>query len=258
MLLGAGWVLLVAACLVLTLQPCANTPALAEYMSAFDEELDFFGGDFTEDGFDAFDSASPGERPDHLQLRSMQPELNQAFIETQAGAGLYKVGDALSGGQGYRLAALLDNAVLLKRAQVYHLLCCSVSDAESTSPAREPQTLIDLRTNRKATEIARRYHSKLYINPLGLLGKVEIKTAQRQNTPEYTIFPGSDPQAFAAFGLQPGDEVLGVNGVSLKDPRALASIFEELASASHVAVTLERAGTEVVVLLSLDDKARGS
>ncbi|MBB3046685.1 hypothetical protein FHR99_000921 [Litorivivens lipolytica] len=150
---------------------------------------------------------------------------------------------------GSPVVAVLDEAVLVQQGEVYRFYCC-VRDAKADTDASRPD-LVDLRRDEQATRLARTYHQKLYINPFALAGKVKIEASRSQGRMNYTVYPGSDPQAFAALGLQPGDNVLGVNGVSLQRSDAIPVLYQQLAAADYVAVTLERQGRPVVVLLSL-------
>ncbi len=150
------------------------------------------------------------------------------------------------------VSAVLDDAVLLRHGEVYSLDCC-VSDAlKKPSGEASAPGLIDLRRNTAATQLARSYHQKLYINPFALAGKVKIEASRKDGRLRYMLFPGTDRQAFSTFGLQAGDQVLGVNGVSLQRGDAIPVIYQQLAAADYIAVTLERGGKALVVLLALD------
>jgi general secretion pathway protein C len=58
----------------------------------------------------------------------------------------------------------------------------------------------------------------------------------------FRVYPGRDRQMFARLGLQPGDLVLAINGTALDDPQRALEIFNTMASANSVALTVERDG----------------
>ncbi len=205
------------------------------------------GDDFFEADVDPFDDDPFAEAPSATQPRLESVDGSYVVIREGVVKGRYAPGDVLH--SGAELVAILDRAVLLNRHGVYQLLCC-ISERGAAVPTAGLPRLIDLRSSPDATRIARSYHSKLYINPLSLIGKVQIEAGA--NAGSYRVYPGSDKRAFETFGLQPGDQVLGVNGIALAEKRAVPALFQNLASASHIAVTLNRAGETLVVLLSLE------
>ncbi len=161
---------------------------------------------------------------------------------------------APAGSDAVVVSTVLDDAVLLRHGEVYSLNCC-VADAMQEPRGESAPGLIDLRRNVAATRLARSYHQKLYINPFALAGRVKIEASRRDGRVRYVLFPGTDEDAFSTFGLQAGDAVLGVNGVSLERGDAIPVIYQQLAAADFLAVTLERGGKPVVVLLALDAPA---
>lgn len=209
---------------------------------------------FAEDDAAAFGESeveAPVELERLLAIEAAQ-DSRRALIHSDGRADYYRRGARLAGGG--ELVRILDNAVLLRKGGVYHLLCCVSSLTHSTPPDARPE-LIDLRDRAATTDLARTYHQRLYRNPLSLIGTVDIETSQGHAGTVYRVFPGRDTEAFAAFGLEPGDTVLGLNGIALADERAPARLFGALADASYIALTLRRAGRDLVVLLALDESA---
>lgn len=209
---------------------------------------------FAEDDAAAFGESELEPLAEHERLLAIEAAENsrRALIRSAGRADYYRHGTRLAGGG--ELAHILDDAVLLRKGAVYHLLCCVSSLTRLPPPDAAPE-LIDLRDRAATTDLARAYHQRLYRNPLSLIGTVDIESSQGHAGTVYRVFPGRDTEAFAAFGLEPGDTVLGLNGIALTDERAFAQLFGALADASHIAVTLRRAGRDLVVLLALDENA---
>ena len=211
---------------------------------------------------DEDDAAAFGGEPEadllapREQLLAIDPghgDGRRALIRSAGRAEYYRPRDRLADGRS-ELFRILDDAVLLRSDAVYRLLCCVAEPVPDDRTGAGPE-LVDLRNHAAATDLARDYHSRLYRNPFSLIGAVEVEASRDSRGVLYRIFPGRDPRVFNAFGLEPGDTVLGLNGISLAAERALPRLLGELAEASHVAVTLRRAGRDVVILLALDENA---
>ncbi|MEL6870595.1 MAG: type II secretion system protein GspC [Pseudomonadota bacterium] len=67
----------------------------------------------------------------------------------------------------------------------------------------------------------------------------------------YRLYPGRERQKFAALGLRPGDVVTEIDGVALNNPTQGAQIFNSLANAQSVTVTLERNGNQQTLTLDI-------
>ncbi len=58
----------------------------------------------------------------------------------------------------------------------------------------------------------------------------------------YRIYPGRNREQFVALGLQPGDLVTEINGMTLNNPAQAMEMFRSLADTTQVTVTIEREG----------------
>ena len=65
----------------------------------------------------------------------------------------------------------------------------------------------------------------------------------------YSVAPGQDPQLFEQVGLQPGDVVTEVNGLSMTEPQNTATALRSLQSGEPVTVKLLRDGEELSMSL---------
>lgn len=210
---------------------------------------------FAEDDAELFGeplASAPESFEEHLlAIRQGANGRSEALIATLGSARYYAQGERLPGSLA-ELTRIVGNAVLLKKGAVYQLLCCAAEIAPDNNKASPALAVLDLRTQPEATLTARRYHSRLFQNPVSLIGAVQIESRDSNGNRHYHVFPGTDPQAFSDFGLQAGDRVIGVNGIDLAEKKAIPKLFGELAAASHIAITLQRGGSELVILLALD------
>lgn len=215
---------------------------------------------FAEDDAESFgepeEDAAPESATERLLAIRLGPDGKSEALISGAGSARYYVQGERVAGSFAELALILDNAVLLKKGAAYQLLCCADEIAGGRTAASPTLAVLDLRAQPESTLTARRYHSRLYQNPVSLIGTVQVETVDRNGNRQYHVFPGSDPQAFSDFGLQAGDRVIGVNGIDLADRKAIPRLFGALVAASHIAVTLERGSNEIVILLALDSEDR--
>ncbi len=210
-----------------------RTSLAAVEADLFTDEAALFG-----ESEDEFGDSPAADKQSGVTLLRMAANISASRAPTAADAAV--------------VSAVLDDAVLLRHGEVYSLDCCVSEAVNNPASEKSGPGLIDLRRNTAATQLARSYHQKLYINPFVLAGKVKIEASRKDGRMRYMLFPGTDKQAFSTFGLQAGDEVLGVNGVSLQRGDAIPVIYQQLAAADYIAVTLQRGGKALVVLLALD------
>lgn len=245
---------LFTAVLLTTLQTRDDSP----HTELSDDEARLFAEDDAESfGEPVTEMGATSSEAHLLAIRQREDGRLEALITDLNGVRYYVHGDRLAGGAA-ELAQILDNAVLLRKGAVYQLLCCTAATVVERSGHPTVPTVVDLRSHSETTLTLRRYYSRLFQNPISLVGKVEIETSHHNGSRFYHVFPGSDVQAFSDFGLQAGDRILGINGVDLADKNALPKVFEALAAASQFAVTVQRDGRELVLLLALDGNTRQS
>lgn len=194
-----------------------------------------------------FTRDSAASRPQLLAIE--HEKTSSATLRHDNRIASYTLGESI-GKDGPRLARILDNGVLIDRAGAYELLCCVAATGRPSDTPSKP-VLLDLRRNPAVTQLARAYHSRLYINPLSLMGRVKIVHNPAQPG-RYKLYPGTDERAFRLFGLRPGDELLAVNGIAVASASAVPVLYERLAGASHIAATLRRANETIVVVVSLE------
>lgn len=231
--------------------------------SLSEEERELFSGEYV----DTF-----GEEPDarvRYRLRDILSEEEDgavAVIESGGVGRRYREGQYLAG-SGIRVSWIFEDAVLLNRSGYFSLLwregerdggeryeveAAAATRGDAPRGATLPM-VIDRRDDENTTRIASQYRSRLYRNPLSLVGTIDVEVKKRPDGRRiYRVAPGSDREAFERLGLQRGDEVLAINGIGMNDREALNEIYQELASAPHVTTTLRREGRTVVLLIALE------
>lgn len=74
----------------------------------------------------------------------------------------------------------------------------------------------------------------------------------------YRIYPGRNREQFVALGLQPGDLVTEINGMTLNNPAQAMEMFRSLADTTSVTVTIERQGQAQTMTLDTTQVAQAS
>jgi general secretion pathway protein C len=67
----------------------------------------------------------------------------------------------------------------------------------------------------------------------------------------FRLTPGRDREAFSALGLEPGDVLTEVNGMTLNDPQSAAQGFTALGETSMANLTVLRNGSPMVLAVDM-------
>lgn len=189
-----------------------------------------------------------------------------AVIEHASKADLYRVGDTLPGGRDVKLQrVLVDRVIIDNRGNLESLLLYEESE-ESAQAARAVRTrqrqtqrgdarVLDQRDNPRLTQMANQYRQQLMSNPMSLADVIKVSIAKDASGDVigYSIRPGRDRQQFAAFGLQSGDIVTAVNGVSLDDPARAMELYSQLRTATEASFSIKRGSENLNVIVGLTE-----
>ncbi|MEO5573366.1 MAG: type II secretion system protein GspC [Gammaproteobacteria bacterium] len=89
----------------------------------------------------------------------------------------------------------------------------------------------------------RNYRDALATNPQSLAGVAQAEPVQEGGKfMGYRMQPGSDPALFSGLGLEPGDVVTAVNGITLDNPAKAFEIMQNLTTATQVQLVVNRNG----------------
>jgi general secretion pathway protein C len=69
----------------------------------------------------------------------------------------------------------------------------------------------------------------------------------------FRVNPGPNREAFAQLGLQPGDVVTDINGMSLDNPDRAAQLYESLSETTMANVTIMRDGAPQVIVIDTSE-----
>ncbi len=172
-------------------------------------------------------------------IAEKDPVKGRAIIgPNAAGAKLYSVGAAISGGA--RLHAVYSDKVLLERnggLESLMLPRTPMSGGKAAAAPNPPQ-----------------HAGAAHDNSSLLAGLVRIQPVYVQNKlTGYRIFPGGarGNAAFTQLGLMPGDLIEAVNGTALDDAGRAMEVLQTLGSAGSATVTVSRNGQAQDVNLNL-------
>lgn len=100
----------------------------------------------------------------------------------------------------------------------------------------------------------RNYREALKANPASLAGLVHTEPVHQDGKfTGYRLQPGADAGLLSRLGLQPGDLITAVNGVTLDSPARGEEVLRALASANDLRLTLLRNGTPHSVAFSVQE-----
>lgn len=203
-----------------------------------------------------------GDEPDfatEIRLLALATDEAGDYAELEIAGEVddYRAGDTLVS-PCVRLERFVKDGLLLDHCGAYTLLRLSAGDPERARfsaaptlavPPDSPPRLLDFRDDTDMARLARQYHQRLYEKPLSLRGQLKVDVRDSGGERQFFIFPGKDQRLFRQLPLQAGDQVVAINGIALGHGESLSDLYKRLADASHLAVTLERGGDELVLLL---------
>lgn len=100
----------------------------------------------------------------------------------------------------------------------------------------------------------RNYRDALATNPQSLAGLAQAEPVQENGKfLGYRVQPGSDPTLFTGLGLEPGDVVTAVNGITLDNPAKAFEIMQNLTTANQVQVVVNRNGQSKTLAASINE-----
>lgn len=211
-------------------------------------------------------------------IASSDPEAAWAIIADGNNQALYRVGDKLPQGNA-SLVKVLEQRIILDNSGRYESLWLySKEDAERRAsfnqdsggePATQGQNRYQSSSSNYGNErVVNRNEqpqepagdSEVHTLPASVAEEVKSIsdvvrfTAARGNTGMmgYRIQPGRNRQLFDQAGLQPGDVVTAVNGISLDDPQQIRAVYQELQTATRAQLSILRDGEPVSIEISLD------
>lgn len=100
----------------------------------------------------------------------------------------------------------------------------------------------------------RNYRDALATNPQSLAGLAQAEPVQENGKfMGYRLQPGSDPMLFSGLGLEAGDIVTAVNGITLDNPARAFEIMQNLTTANQVQVVVNRNGQSKTLAANISE-----
>lgn len=203
-------------------------------------------------------TATPVDAPDtqlNLTLKGALASDNKAdaraiIADPRGQEEGYAIGDTLPGNA--ELSAIYTDRVILQRNGRYETLRLPTDIKPGNNVYSAAAIPAAIRSSQSPAQRLQALRRQIRQQPATLARVLRISPV---NDPEgklvgYSLAPGRDPQLFAQLGLQSGDVVTEVNGLSLKDPQNAAGALRSLQSGEQVSLKLLRGGVEQS--LSLD------
>ena len=186
-------------------------------------------------------------------------DASYAVIEHSGQSDLYRVGQAIPGGQRVTLSRVLaDRVIIDNRGSLESLMLYdenkNTQAVQINKPVAKPSAaakVVDQRNNQQVTEMANAYREQLMNNPMSLADVIRISVAKDSNgnVMGYSIRPGRDRKQFTDFGLQSGDIVTAVNGIALDDPAKAMELYGQLRTAKEASLDIKRGSENINVLV---------
>lgn len=179
------------------------------------------------------------------------PEDSRALIKDGTGKQRsYAIDDDLPGGA--KISAIHADRVILLRNGRYESLRLEPNKSPNPVAANlpavappgglAPGTVTELKSVRE----------QILQNPSKAGEYIRIQPVYNEGKLQgYRLYPGKNRELFGNLGLQPGELVTSVNGVVLDDPAKSLQMLSNLAQASSITLTLERAGQSRTVNVNL-------
>ena len=192
----------------------------------------------------AADAQNAPETQLNLELRGAVAALDERFAHAIIADGsgtekVYFLKDTVPGGAV--LQRVQPDRVILNRGGVLEALLLPKDEASdgslnSAAPRRNGQPLARRNQPPSMQEVVAQNASGIteIIRPQPYMPNGELKG--------YRIYPGRNREQFVGLGLQPGDLVTEINGMTLNNPAQAMEMFRALADTTQVTVTIERDG----------------
>ena len=195
----------------------------------------------------------------NLQLRgvvaSEDSEAATAIVAESAGKeDFYRVGDELPGGA--ILKEVHPQHIVLSRGGRFETLRLPQQDLQMNDgpavPGAMPAPSAPARVAPDAGAALQNFREQFMQDPQALANLLQGEPYRQSGRfLGYRVRPGRDGALFAKFGLQSGDVITAVNGVSVVDPQGRLELMRSIGSASQVSVDLLRNGAAQSISISV-------
>ncbi len=189
---------------------------------------------------------------------SSEQAMGRAIIADPKGKeDTYGIGDPLPGGA--KLSEIYPDRIILERNGQFETLKLPEKRGlpKAQPPVRRSGSGVGGNSSGNRATAFNKYRNEIRQNPASFLNYVRA-TPARQNGKfiGFRLQPGKQRGALKDLGLKPGDIVTSINGVQIDAPAKGMKAMQALSEGDSVNVTLQRAGQEVSLNLTLPASAR--
>lgn len=231
----------------------AATPAAGDQVAALIAGAHLFGqAEATAEAAELSTGDAPETQLD-LQLRGLVAAADERFAhaiiaDATGTEKVYFAKDPLPGGAS--LHTIQNDRVLLARGgRIEALLLPRETQGGSAPSSEQPLQQLAARITAPAAQppAANVGGFNDILRPQPFMPNGELKG--------YRLYPGRNREQFAALGLQPGDLVTEINGMTLDNPPQAMEVFRSLSTATQATMTIERGGQQQSLTLDISQVA---
>lgn len=235
-------------------RPAVATPAAGDQLATLISGAHLFGRAEAIAGTAEAGADDAPETQLDLQLRGLvaaaDARFAHAIIADASGTEkVYFVKDTLPGGASVH--AIQNDRVLLARGgRIEALLLPRETQGGSGPSTEQPLQQLAARVTAPAVPSPAPANGGGFndiLRPQPFMPNGELKG--------YRLYPGRNREQFTALGLQPGDLVTEINGMTLDNPPQAMEVFRSLSSATQATVTIERGGQQQHLTLDISQVA---
>ncbi len=163
----------------------------------------------------------------------------------------YHIGDSIPGGA--ILKAVYPDRVLLERNAKMETLPMPKGEGTGIDIKRDFSPSATAAVSPDAGHRLSRIRKQILKNPSQLGKMIQAKpVTENGRFKGYRLTPRGNSKLFDGFGLEAGDIVTAVNGISIDRPEKGLNALQKLVNAPEVTVTLLREGSEITIHHRLD------
>ncbi len=176
-------------------------------------------------------------------VASRDPKYSLAVLGQGKTQETYGIGETISGTKAIVTQIFSDRVILQNQGQDEVVWLdgemAEKSALRSSSIARQSASNESSTSSSNLTAIKK----QILKNPKVLFRYIRLSPVRKDKTLiGYRVNPGKDPTLFNDIGLKPNDLAVQLNGQDLTDPSVMTTLWQELSSASALALTVDRNG----------------
>lgn len=203
-----------------------------------------------------------------LKLRGVyasEDDFAAAMVEHNNKQDVYRLGAKLPGAANLTLYQVMADRIIMSRAGKYETLYIEDFDGTprpTTVVERKPtqinapqagsgeRSVIDKRNDARVTEEIAKLRANLE-DPTAISEFISVSPVMDDgNFTGFRVAPGKNRALFGRVGLRRNDIITEVNGISMDNPAAGFTIFEQMTTADEISISLKRGNRDITLLFN--------